>query len=390
MNNFLKRTWVEIDLHSLDENIENIKNAAPEREIMAVVKANAYGHGDIEISKELMALGIKNFAVSNVCEGVHLRKHDISGNMLIFGYTPIEELDMACNYSLVQTILDTEYAVKASEYAVKNNLELRVCIKFDTGMGRIGLRCDDEAVLIENIKKITALKGLKIEGAFTHFAVADSTDEENIAYTKNQQRLFEKCVLLLKENGITLNTYHSLNSAGGLFYSGFDSTAERAGICMYGQKPDASLTMPFELKPVMQLKSTVCMLKTIHKGDFVSYGRTYKADKDITVATVPIGYADGYPRALSNKADMLIHGKRASIIGRVCMDQLMLDVTDIPEVCVGDTVTVFGKDGNCEIPLDELAGKCDTINYELLCAIGIRVPRVYIKDGKIIKTTSYI
>ena len=353
---------------------------------MAVVKANAYGHGDVVVARELMEMGITDFAVSNISEAVHLRNNGIKGRMLILGYTPIESLCDAYKNDIIHTVTSVESAESASEFCESNGFKVKVFIKFDTGMGRIGLKVTDTDIK-EQVEKICRLGGIEVVGAFTHFAVADSTDESDKQYTKNQQELFTKAVSYINKKDITVC---SQNSAGSIFYRDFSGDIIREGIVLYGQKPDASLTMPFEIKPVMSLRSVVSHIKTIKKGDCVSYGRTFTATKDTKVATVPIGYADGYLRAFSNKADMIVCGKRAKIIGRVCMDQVMLDVTDIPDVKVGDTVTVFGKDKNEEITLDELSKIADTISYELLCAVGMRVPRVYIKDNKETILENYI
>lgn len=382
---YTKRTWAEIDLDALIYNIQNVEKIAG-KPIMAVVKANAYGHGDVAVAKELLSYGIKSFAVSNIDEAVHLRNNGISGDILILGYTPIQNLGLVCKYDIFHTVTSVDSAKQASDFALQNGSKIKVFIKFDTGMGRIGLRADADDIK-EQVQSVCGLDGIEVCGAFTHFAVADSTNEDDIAYTKKQQKLFESAVSYINKKDIIVC---SQNSAGSVFYSGFSGDIVREGIIMYGQKPDSSLEMPFRLRPVMSLKSVVSHIKTIHKGDSVSYGRTFVADRDTIVATVPIGYADGYHRALSNKADMLVLGQRAKIIGRVCMDQVMLDITDIDGVSVGDTVTVFGKDGENEITLDELAELAGTISYELLCAVGIRVPRVYKKNGKEIKMENYI
>lgn len=382
---YLRRTWAEIDLDALKSNVFNVQKISG-KPIMAVVKANAYGHGDVIVSKELMDMGITDFAVSNIQEAVHLRKNGIKGRILILGYTPIQCLKEVAEYDIIHTLTSVRSAREASEYATRLGFTVNSFIKFDTGMGRIGLQVNDSNIK-EQVKEICNLGGLNICGAFTHFAVADSENAEDIEYTKKQQELFNEAISYIDKPNITAC---SQNSAGGVFYSDFSGDLVRLGIIMYGQKPDSSLTMPFELKPVMSLKTVVSHIKTIHKGDSVSYGRTFTASRDTIVATVPVGYADGYHRALSNKADMLVCGRRAKIIGRVCMDQIMLDVTDIPDVKVGDTVTIFGKDGDDEITLDELASLADTISYELLCAVGMRVPRVYIKDGKETKFENYI
>lgn len=386
MFDFSKRTWVEINLDSVEENIKNALCASGGKEIMGVVKANAYGHGDIEIAGKLMSLGVKRFAVSNICEAVHLRKNAIAGDILILGYTPREDFSKLAEFDIIQALPNLEYAYALSEFAEKGGKKIRCHVKFDTGMGRIGLQCRDEKHLGEEIKAISQLEGIFAEGAFTHFAVADSMRPEDVEYTKGQNELFVKASRLLQSCLGREIACHNANSAGGIFYKDFPGKIHRLGISLYGLTPDPALEMPYTLAPVMELKSVISMVKTVKAGDSISYGRTYTAKKDTVVATVPIGYADGLRRELSNKGEMLVRGKRAKIIGRVCMDQVMLDVTDICGACEGDTVTVFGKG----LPVEEMAGLCGTINYEIVCGIAMRVPRVYMEKGEIIDVKNYI
>lgn len=389
MSVFSKRTWVEINLDNIEENIKNARLASGGKEIMAVVKANAYGHGDITVCEKLIKLGIKKFAVSNICEAVHLRRNKIEGDILILGYTPEEDFCRLWENDIVQAVTCAEYARSLSAHAASCGKKIRCHIKFDTGMGRIGFDSRNSRLLAE-LEELAGLPGLEIEGAFTHFAVADSRKPEDILYTENQQRLFESSCELLEGLAGRKLLCHSANSAGGIFYAKSTSGIHRLGISLYGLTPDPSLEIPYKLMPAMEFKSVVSMVKTIRAGESVSYGRTFTAAKDTVVATVPVGYADGYRRGLSGRGEVLLHGKRAKIIGRVCMDQLMLDVTDIEGVHIGDTVTLFGRDGEECIPVEEIAEACGTINYEIVCDVAMRVPRVYIEKGKVIKAENYI
>lgn len=380
---FYKRAWAQIHLDNLKENAFNytrlIAEKSDETELMCVVKADCYGHGSPECTKYLQrTVGCRWFAVSNLNEAIELRNNGIGGEILILGYTPPEYAPTLSEYNIIQAITEYDYARQLSHNAVDG---VRTHIKLDTGMTRIGLRLKTADEYAEETVKISELENIYVEGIFTHLCVADSTDAEMVAFTKKQIEIFNDVYKKLCDRGLDIRHHHYLNSAGGILHNGGDSTLARLGIVLYGLKPDVSLEIPFELRPVMELKAVVSQVKTVEAGASVSYGRTYFANETIKVATVSVGYADGVPRALSNKGELIVNGKRAKIIGRVCMDQLMLDVTGI-DVKAGDVATVIGKDGDEEITADEIAVLCDTIGYEIVCDITKRVPRLYFENGK--------
>ncbi len=369
MEKLLRRTWAEIDLSALEYNYNNIKSYAGGKEVIAVVKADAYGHDDRSVSGKLAGLGVRRFAVSNIWEGIKLRCSGIDGEIIIFGYTDEDFFDELVKYSLTQTVGSVEYAQRLSSYAVKNKLRLPVHIKVNTGMNRVGIDTREE------LERIMSLSGLDFIAAYTHFSAADSLDDEDISYTDAQQ---EKLLSVTEGKGLML---HSQNSAGIAYHKCFKADAVRAGIVLYGLLPNYPLKVPFDIKNVMTLKSRVQQLKKLPIGAEVSYGRTFRAENEITAAVVPIGYADGYFRAFSSKGKMLINGKLCPVLGRVCMDQTIVDVTDA-DVGVGDEVIVYG--GQCEqTTADYNAALIGTIGYELTCAVSCRVPRVIIEDGKI-------
>lgn len=385
MNSYLKRAWAEIHLDRLKSNYEKCsKFLRGNTEFLAVVKANAYGHGDTVVAPYLQKLGIKWFAVSNINEAKHLRNCKVNGNILILGYTSGESVCDIADYDIIQTVTGYEHAKELSQACIKENRKIKVHISLDTGMGRIGVRHISAKENADECEKIIKLEGLDVKGMFTHFAVADSDDKGDIEYTNKQRQLIIDTDNELQLRGIKLETVHYLNSAGATYLKDDRSALARYGIMLYGLHPNAYLEMGCELEPVMELKTVVAHIKTISKDDYVSYGRTFKSNGDIKVATLTIGYADGYSRLLSSKAEVLINGKRAKIIGRVCMDQLMVDVTDI-DVKVGDVATMFGRDGNDIITADELACIYGTIGYEIVCGISKRVPRVIIDGGKIVE-----
>lgn len=377
MKPYLKRAWAEISLSALEHNIKEISSLLSDNtDIMAVVKADAYGHGEDEILKKLMECGIKYFAVSNLDEAISVRKHCRDGEILILGYTPPEYTHELEQYSIIQGVLSLDYA---KELNTNSKNKVRCHIKIDTGMGRIGLKFPAPQECAEEIKKIRSLEKLSVEGIYTHFAVADSPDSESNEYTQRQADFIIKTYDILKEQGICLEHIHFLNSAGLCHHNDPRSTLARAGIIMYGLRPNYPVELPIDIKPVMSLKAVVSQVKKLHQGDCVSYGRTYRAPNDsIRAATVTVGYADGYSRLLSGKAEVIVRGTRCPIIGRICMDQLLLDVTHAGDVKEGDIVTLIGRDGNEEITADQLAALYGTIGYEVVCGISKRVPRIYI------------
>lgn len=383
---FLKRAYAEIHLDRAKRNIEKIKTLLKgSTELMAVVKANAYGHDETVLPLYFEKLGIKYFAVSNIHEALNLRKAGVSGEILILGYTSAEYCRDLYEGDIINTVVSYDHAKSISDSA---EYPVRCHIAIDTGMGRIGVRKDTPQQCADEIQKIIALKNIRAEGIFTHLSVADSYAADNVDYTKNQIEFFVETDNILKQRGVNLRHSHFLNSAGGTYYSDERSTLARFGVMIYGLYPDVSLKLPFELEPVMQLKAEVSYVNTIKKGSFVSYGRTFVADRDMKVATITIGYADGYSRLLSSKSDVLINGKRAKSIGRVCMDQMMVDVTGL-DVKQGDIATLIGIDGNEMITADQLASLYGTIGYEVVCGISKRVPRVIMENGKVLKVMEY-
>ncbi|MEE1198427.1 MAG: alanine racemase [Acutalibacteraceae bacterium] len=374
--NFLHRTWVEIDLNALSLNFNTIKKHCSKTKIMAVVKANAYGHSVKDIAPKLQELGADSFAVSNLVEALQLREYGITRPILILGYTPTENADILAQNDITQAVFSYEFAEKLSKNAQAKNVTVKIHIKLDTGMSRLGFDCqNDNAELSKELLDTLRLPNLEFEGIFTHFCVADSCATDCVQFTNNQYERFIHCVEQIEKAGFKPKYKHCCNSAGSSLSVDKHLDFVRPGIILYGLTPDDSLTLPFNLAPVMTFKSVISMVKTIKAGDTVSYGRTFTAEKDMKVATVTAGYADGYPRALSNKASVLVNGKRAKVIGRVCMDQFTIDVSDIENVNEGDEVILFGK----ELPVEELARLADTINYEIVCGISPRVPRIISK-----------
>ncbi|MGN0596705.1 MAG: alanine racemase [Ruminiclostridium sp.] len=376
MIDFLKRTWAEINLDALDSNIAEIRKLIGNKEIMAVVKANAYGHDDKTICTELSRLGVNYFAVSNIWEAEDLREIVPSANIIVFGYTEEPYLDSIIKNDIIHTAGSVEYAKRLSEFALSRNTQIRVHIKVNTGMTRIGIDSEEE------MDEILAMEGLKCEGAYTHFAAADSLDESDVEYTKMQEN---KLLSIAKNKGLLI---HSQNSGGILYHSDFEGDIVRAGVIMYGYMPNTACPVPMKLSPVMSVRSTVCQLKKVPKGTQVSYGRTYTADSEKLLAVIPVGYADGYSRGLSNNGFVGIRGKLAPICGRVCMDQIIVDVTNIEGVSVGDIAEIY-SDKFPETTIDNIADKLGTIGYELVCNVGHRVPRVAVRNGKVTDVVRY-
>ena len=379
-NEGLRRAWAEIHLDRLERNVEKCRGLiSPDCEIMCAVKANCYGHGCEGIIPRLEDCGINWFAVSNIVEAEELRNLGVSGEILILGYTPPEDAGELTDYDIIQTITDITYAEKLAFNAPKGE-RVRCHIAVDTGMNRIGLNYGgDVKKIADDAEKIVRMQGLEVEGLFTHLCAADSEKPEDISFTDRQIETVCAVRDELKKRLVLIEKLHFLNSAGAVYHYDERSDLVRFGIMLYGLKPDFSRELPVSLEPVMELKSIVSQIKTIPAGMTIGYGRTFRTDKETKVATVTIGYADGCPRLLSNKGELLVHGKRAKILGRVCMDQLMIDVADIEDVTVGDTVTLIGKDGNEEITADEIGSLCGTVGYEIVCGISQRVPRIFVK-----------
>lgn len=385
MKHLLKRTWAEIDLDAARHNYIKIRECVnQDTKIMCVVKADAYGHGAEYLAKEYESLGADWFAVSNIEEGIQLRNSGITKPILILGYTPAYMAEDLAENNISQAILSEKYANELNEEAQKCGVRVNGHIKIDSGMGRIGLISHDpetDSSSADCAERICHLRNLNIEGIFTHFAVADEA-EEGRENTLNQFNNFMTVINELEKRGIKIPLKHCGNSSAITDYPETHLDMVRAGVILYGMAPSEKLKGRLDLKPVMQLKSVISLIKRVPKGTAISYGRTYITDKETAIATVPIGYADGYSRAFSNKGYMLVNGRKAPIVGRVCMDQLMLDVTEIKGAEEGIEVTVFGTDKETVLTVDDLAKICGTINYELVCLVGKRVPRFYYKNGK--------
>ncbi len=393
MSHFLKRTWAEVNLDAIAHNFSVISRAlTPGCRPIAIVKADAYGHGAVPVAKALDAAGADFFGVSNMEEALQLRRGGITHPILILSYTPPEEAAQLAENAIVQAVVTPDYAQKLNDTAAKAGCTVRVHIKLDTGMSRVGLPCRQAADTDEAVAEAAAicrLPQLKVEGAFTHFASAD--EQQDGGYTAGQFERFSQVVEQLRAQGFALPVRHCCNSAGIMLHPEMHLDRVRPGIILYGLAPDPSwMQSLWDLQPAMELKTVVSMVKTIPAGTPVSYGRTFTTDRPTTVATVPIGYADGYPRSMSGRARMLVNGHYAPVIGRVCMDQCMLDVTGIPGVEAGTIATVFGKDGDLTLPVEEIAALGSTISYEIVCLIGKRVPRVYLQHGEIVGYFNYI
>ena len=370
---FLHRTWAEIDISALKHNFNILKNKANGCKIMAVVKADGYGHSAEIIAPILENEGADYFAVSNIDEAIALRKFNIQKPILILGYTPVNRVLDLLKFKISQCVYSLEYAQKLSEQALKNNVVINIHLKLDTGMSRLGFDC--RSMSLSGIKDAifsAKLQNLTLEGIFTHFAVADRNQTCEDGFTNEQYTRFVKAVEQFEKEGLKPELCHCCNSAGFLLDSDKHLSLSRIGISLYGLSPSSELEPQGDFIPVMTVKSVVSMVKEINEGDTVNYGRTFKADKKMRIATVTAGYADGYPRLLSNKGYVLINGKKANIVGRICMDQMCVDVTDILDVKMGDEVILFGK----ELLVDILANLTDTINYEIICGISPRVPRI--------------
>jgi len=380
------RCWAEIDLDALESNMRLIRSKTNENsKIMAVVKADAYGHGAIITAEKLLSCGADWLGVATVPEAVQLRNANINAPILVLGSIPADHMADAVKYNVTVAAFDYESVSKLSKVAVALGKKASVHIKVDSGMNRIGISLSDEKY-IEKIKQIKALEGIEAEGIFSHLACSDTLDR---SFTLSQLELFKKAINKLEAEGITFKLKHLANSAAIFNYPEAHFDMVRAGIVCYGYKPAEEMNIE-GLKPAMAFKCNVSFVKRINEGDCVSYGATFKADKPTDIATLTVGYADGYSRLLSDKAEVLIKGKRVKLVGRICMDQCMADVSTVNNITVGDVATLFGTDGNDTISVEETASKLGTINYEVLCMLSRRVLRLYIKDGKCVSRVNYI
>jgi len=381
------RVIAEINLDAISNNIKEIqKNISKDTEIMAVVKADAYGHGAIEVSRILIENGVQRLAVAILDEGKQLREEGFNVPILILGYTPAEQAGELVSYDLIQTVFSFEMAKAISDSAVKQNKKAKIHLKIDTGMSRIGFKPDKES--IKTIKEINQLPNINIEGIFTHFS---SADEADTSFTQQQFSIFNAFIKALEEEGLKIPVKHCSNSAGFMLDEKMHMNLIRPGIIIYGLYPSNEVNKEkIHLKPAMSLKSQVVFVKEVEENTPVSYGRKFITSKKTKVATIPVGYADGYSRRLSSSGRVLINGEYAPIIGNICMDQFMLDVSHISDVEVGTEVVLIGQQGQNSISAEEIADIIGTINYEVVCMVGKRIPRLYIENKEVIKKIMYV
>ena len=371
-------TWVEINLQAIRQNYLNLCQSADRRTtVLPVVKANAYGHGAIPIAETLIAAGATCLAVATLEEALELRNANIDRSILIFGYIPEYGFEVAISNNLIITVMDRSNIEKLQFAAEQKGQVAKIQIKVDTGMGRVGIRAVEQ--LEEILEQLAGCPNIQLEGIYSHFACADQFDKR---YTDEQCRRFQRFLEVLHARGL-YPSVHIANSAGIIDQLGMACVVPceyaRAGISLYGYYPSSEVEqLRVQLQPALEFKTRVVHLKQVEAGECIGYGATFQTNRRSSIATLPVGYADGYSRLLSNRGEVLIHGKRASVIGRVCMDQTIIDVTDIPNVNIGDEVVLYGKQQGEYISVEEIAAIMQTISYEVLCAISSRVPRIYV------------
>ena len=376
------RTRAEIDIDKIRKNTSVIKSLLPAGcDLIGVVKADAYGHGAVTVSRALDKT-VKYFAVSSLHEALQLRSHGIESDILILGYTPAENAQTLVDNKLTQTVFSYDYAKNLYDNIISGTLFSH--IKIDTGMTRLGYEPSEKNEIIKTVVDFSSK--IVFEGIFTHFAVSDDLSSD---FTEEQFSRFLSVINELSESGIEFRYRHVCNSAAVINYPSMHLDLVRPGIIIYGLYPDKS-TEHIGLEPALSFRTVVAQTHRIEAGTTVSYGRTFKAEKEMTVATITVGYADGFSRMLSNGGEVLINGQRAKILGRVCMDQTVVDVTEIDDVKTGTTVTLIGCDGDDEITIEEIAERMSTINYEVACLIGKRVPRVYFENGTVVASECLI
>jgi len=378
MQKLLGLTWTEVNLDAIAQNVKNIKKLiGKKKELMAVVKGNAYGHDILEISSVVLENGATRLAVARLEEAIFLRKAGITVPILVLGLTLKPQAESLVSYDITPTVCEFEMIEKLSESAVQMNKMTKIHLKVDTGMGRIGIFPDD---VLKFIKRIKALKKVEIEGIFTHFSVADEKDK---FYTEEQFRKFIEILTILEKEGIKIPIKHVGNSATLLDLPHMWLDMVRPGLAIYGLYPSKEVKKTINLIPAQQFKTKIVFIKELPRGESISYGRTYITKRRMRVASLPVGYADGYNRLLSNQGEVLVRGQRVPIIGRVCMDQCMIDVTNLTQVEIGDEVVLWGRQGEEMITVEEIAQKIRTINYEIVhLPDKKRVAKLFIKDGK--------
>lgn len=378
--NLLHPIWAEINLNNLINNIDEIKKKSNSSEIIGVVKANAYGHGAVEISKALLSCNIKKLAVANIVEAIELRENNITAPIMLLGISEDFAIDELINYDVEPTVSTLHFAKNLNKSAREKNKIIKIHIALDSGMGRIGFRNTSKD--IDDIVSISNLSNLKIDSIFSHFSTADSIDK---SYSNNQIYIYNSIINKLKEKGVNISKRNLSNSAAIIDIPESHYDYVRPGIIQYGYYPSDEVNKnDIHIKPVLTWKTRIVHIKEVDENEYIGYGKTYKTSKKTLIATLPVGYADGYSRNLSNKGSVIIKGKLAPIIGNVCMDQFMIDITDIEGVKSGDEVILLGSDGEVKFDAEDMANILNTISYEVLCLIGRRAPRVYIKDNEVL------
>lgn len=380
------RICAKVDLNAIEANIHEVKKRCPDQKVYAVMKADGYGYGAVPIAKDLENDDdIYGFAAATAEEAYELLEAGIKKPILILGFTFTHSYERIIREEVRPVIFNKKMAEDYASYARAQGKKVYCHIGVDTGMGRIGYQVNEESA-----DEITALfkehEELIPEGIFTHFAKADETDK---SYTDGQYQTFIHMIDMLHDRGVDFKIRHCCNSAAAMEYTKNKLDAVRLGVTMYGMWPSDEVDHSFPLHRALSLVSHIVHLKTVPAGTSISYGGIYVTDRERKIATVPVGYADGYPRSLSNKADVIIHGKKCPIVGRICMDQMMVDVTDIPDAAPMDEVTLIGKDGDEEITIEELGDISGRFNYELACDLGIRIPRLYYKDGVMVEKKKF-
>ena len=383
-----KRTWAEVDLDAIAHNMREIRKITnPNAQIMAVVKADAYGHGFMETAKTLLENGADRLAVAVLQEGKQLRSRGVDVPILILGASSADDAEDLINFDITPNVFDYEFAKALSYEAEKKEKVTKIHIKLDTGMSRIGFVVGDgnNSEVIDEIIKVSKLPYIEVEGIFSHFSTSDEYDR---SYTQLQFRRFMSIVEGLEDRGLRIPIKHICNSDGIMMYPEMHLDMVRPGVILYGMYPSDEVDKSkLDLCPAMTLKSRITLVKSVGKGRGVSYGKEYITDDITKIATVPIGYADGYLRKIAKNGVMLVDGVKAPIIGRICMDQCMIDVTNVHNINSGDEAIIFGSEG---ITIDDVAKWLDTINYEVACVIGKRIPRIYTKNGKAVKVLNYL
>jgi len=369
---FGRPTIAEIDLETLEFNYRQIQKRIPKgAKILGVVKADAYGHGALPISLKLEKLGVEYLGVAFSDEGVELRKGGVRTPILIMGGIYPEDVDRVFRFDLTPVVFQKESLQLLSKEAERRRKKVRVHLKVDTGMGRLGVPMNLWSIFLKELKRFPKIE---IEGILSHFSM---TDEDGGSFSHYQWREFQKALAMAKEIGISYKYLHMANSATLTAFPAYSGNLVRPGIMLYGSYPSPAFQNLIKLKSIMNLKTRILFLKKVPPGRKISYGGTFITERESLIATLPIGYADGYNRQLSNQGEVLIRGRRAPVVGKVCMDYIMVDVTDIPNVNTRDEVILMGRQGKEQITADEIAEKINSISYEVLCLIGKRVPRIY-------------